>query len=347
MNALQLATAKAHLDELKYGMKNEDVKKLDLRSFCVHTERMRKRVRISLYKLAPEWLKYVEEHIVPTIENEDDVIEKMKISTDTRFSSFVQEISLMKSIDSDTNPLLSKIEHSIMTGDCQTESIFDRAALIYRYYEQLKTTGMKDEDIVDADLTGMLGDYLVPFADRYKLRSDSCLYVLHVVKKYYRKDIKECRNFVYQIYKVLKSKYEDKKLIEIPVHLYKTLIRLNGNPRPDTELETFWYLVDSRIRNLENPIDWEIELSKHRRELVIQIVNECKRRMKKEEEKLKHPFSMNTQTLTCFAYTIVTEFEHEFNSKILKDEDYLLNALKRTNWSEITEIVKILNSESM
>ena len=244
MNAQQLASARAHINELKYGMSNYDVKRLDLRQFCMHTERMRHRIRTSLYKLTPEWLQYVEEHGIINAESEDEVIDKIKVSEDSRFSTFVQEISSIKSVASESNPVLSDIEHAIITGDCQTENVFDRATLIYRYYEQLKTTGMTDFDIVRADLAGMLGEYLVLIGDKYKLKSNACLYILHVINKYYRKDIDEYRRFIYSIYLELKSKYQYKTLDNIPVHLFKTMKRWNDISTEIT-YEVFWECAKS------------------------------------------------------------------------------------------------------
>ena len=141
MNEQQLETAKTHFEELKYGMKNIDVKALGLRSFCKYVQRKRNKKVYSLYALTDEWTQYVEERI-----HADGT------STDKPSDSLLTE-----KLKEEYNPLLTNMERTIINGECHLESAKERFELISHYYEMLRGDGMNESEIVRADLVGILG----------------------------------------------------------------------------------------------------------------------------------------------------------------------------------------------
>lgn len=176
MNERQLEVAKTHFAELKYGMKNIDVKALGLRPFCHYIQRKRNKKVYSLYALAPEWIKYVDEMM-----RQDDT------STHEPRDSLLTE----KSKD-EYNPLLTNMERTIINGECHLESTKERFELISHYYEMLRGDGMNESDIVRADLVGILGKYLVPtFGRRFRLKDETHLYLHYLIYKHCEKLIEQ------------------------------------------------------------------------------------------------------------------------------------------------------------
>lgn len=169
MNEQQLEAAKAHFAELKYGMSNIDVKALGLRQFCQRKERNRDKVRLRLWALTPEWIKYVDEKI-----RQGDT--SMHESRDSQLTEELKERY---------NPLLTDMEGTIINSECHLDSITERFELVYRYYERLRDDGVDESEIVQADLVGILGKYLVPtFGKRFRLKNETHLYLHHLIYKY-------------------------------------------------------------------------------------------------------------------------------------------------------------------
>lgn len=214
MNEQQLEAAKLHFEELRYGMKNIEVKSLGLRSFCQRKERMNNGVRLGLWSLKPEWLQYVDKHRVldkisinsePHTEKQStDIVSEVSVSD---FSSFVQEESSLICSSSKHKPYRSKLEkdvyQSIFYGDCQLQSIFDRIILILCYYNQLCERGMTSREIVQHDLYGMLNNFIVLSKNdnRYRIKPEAQLHIEYLIHKYYHKDINEYIGFILPIYK--------------------------------------------------------------------------------------------------------------------------------------------------
>lgn len=165
MDEDQLKNAIKHFDEIKYGMSNYDVKRLDLRPFVKRVQRYINKRQISLYNLKPEWLSYVNER---RDENE-----------------LVEERTQQDELKEKCNPLLADIERMIVNGECHLDNAIERFELIHRYYERLRGDGINESEIVQADLVGILGKYLVPaFGRRFRLKDETHLYLHHLIYKH-------------------------------------------------------------------------------------------------------------------------------------------------------------------
>lgn len=327
MNEEQLGFAKAHFDELKYGMKNIDVKALGLRQFCRYVQRKRNKKVYSLYALTPEWERYVESQNKP--------------ETNSDFSSIVQEVSAIKT-SNDSLSLMSEIEYSIIHGDCilRERNLTERVAILYKYYNKLKDEGMEDIDIVRADLVGMIGPYLVPtINDKRKLRTDAQIYVLSIIYKYYNKDIGEYRAFICEIYNEFRLKSGARKLTHIPVHLFKAIFHFKPIPSEIT-YEEAWKLVNDMKSNSEishkfSEEKWNKELEKCRMDSISDTAKLCLERMKEYEKHLRHPFVIDCRTLIGLIYVIIAEDELGHYDDI-KGDSYLLEKIKQIDWHDIS-----------
>lgn len=328
MNEDQLQIARAHLDELKYGMKNIDVKSFGLRPFCRYVQRKRNKKVYSLYALKDEWIQYIES--------------KNKSETKSDFTSFVQDITSIK-ISNEPTSLMSQIEYSIIHGDCilRERSITERVALIYRYYDKLKDEGMTDIDIIRADLSGMLGDYLVMTTDgKRKLRAEAQLYVLTLIYKYYNKDIDEYRKFICESYNEIRSISGHRNLVSVPVHLYKTFFHLVKSIPAEITHEEIWRRVNEIREKPElcpkfTEEKWNHELEQNRNASIEKVISLCRQRMREFESNLRHPFIIDTRTLIGLIYVIVVEDELGHYNE-LSEKDYLFDKIKQIDWNEIS-----------
>ena len=368
MNSEQLAAARIHLEELKYGMKIEDVRALGLRDFCKRKERKRNKVRLSLYALTPEWLKYVQEHnAIVNMKNEESNIADASSVVDEEhneeksntleqindFSSFIHEISMTKTANTQGDASLAKLENALINGECHINNTFDRATLLFRYYDQLINPGMTMIELIKADLVGMITQFLDYNyrTERYWIKDvHTRVYLMYLIHKYYRKDIIEYRNFIFSIYSKMKSSFSSHKLTFIPSHLYATIRKFNKTVTYDITYKDFWELANSmEIGNekLINTDKWKNTLTIERRKFIIQVVKECNQEMKEYEAQLKHPFQIETFALTAFVYTIVVDLESTGSTINLSKIDTLFDKLKQTNWNEVSSIVEQLEKQNL
>lgn len=339
MNEQQLKNAKTHFEELKYGMKNIDVKALGLRPFCQRKERKISKVRTILWALTPEWINYVDERLHPIeITNESKPFEDA-----SDFSSLIQEISSVKVNDSPSDPLLVRMENSIVNGRCKLVNVFDRATLLFRYYERLTGEGMTDDELIDADLVDMLGQYL-------DYNSYKCIYTLHdprkrlylkyLIRKYYKKDIKEYRTFIIEIYNKIAFQWNTQRLLHVPKHLYGAIWRFFKNAKLDMTLDDYRELV-STLDERDSKI-WNEEVMERRNRLIKSILVECHRSIKSYETRFKHPFEIEDKPLVCMIYIFVKEYEageKEGREKV-SDDKYLLELMKSIDWEMVTSVLK-------
>lgn len=357
MNEQQLRAAKAHYDELKYGMSNIDVKALGLREFCQRKERKKDKVRLRLWSLTPEWFHYVDAQLHPETNKVNKTEVQLtdepytsrltnenarKLANCSDFSTLVHELSSITMVETQSDPLLARMENSIRTGDCRISNTFDRATLLFQYYERLIGDGLTSDELIEYDLVGMLSQYL-----DYR-RCNKHFYIgnprkqlnlKYLIYKYYKKDIREYENFISEIYYQESSKFGSSKLENISNHLYSSLRVFDKTISSDINFIDYWKRVEE-LKKIQKYEAWTEELIKRRRILVITIVRTCQKRMKDKEIELHHPFEIGLYALASLAYTIVKECEHHGCSGSLLNDNTLLELLKNSNWDEINYIVE-------
>lgn len=359
MNEQQLRAAKAHYDELIYGMSNIDVKALGLRQFCQRKERNRDKVRLRLWSLTPEWIRYVDEQLHPEpnkslkiqVQSIDEPCIPAVATESTKrlancpdFSTFVHEVSSINAVETQSDPLLARMENSIRTGDCRIQNTFDRATLLFQYYERLINDGLTSDELIEHDLVGMLSQYLDYKSSNkhfYISNPRKQLNLKYLIYKYYKKDIREYESFISKIYYQESSKWGTIKLENISNHLYGSLRVFDKTITCDINYLEYWKRVEE-LKKIQKYESWIEELTKRRRMLVISIVKESQRKIKDKELELKHPFEIGLYALVCLAYNIVKECEPRGYIGSLMNDAALLEILKNSDWDEINNIVERL-----
>lgn len=202
MNEEQLNVAIEKFTILQSGLSNKEIKALGLRPFCYRIQRRVKGTKkvASLYTLTPEWTEYVKREIA---KNEhatgiQDFLQELSIPNS--YSSLISTSSI-EPIGKKKNSISDEIYDAIVYGNCHLVNIFDRVMLLQSYFDKLCNDGMSSISIIQHDLYGMLGDYLIKTnKGLYRLKDNVQLHIQNIIYQYYKRDINEYLDFVKEIW---------------------------------------------------------------------------------------------------------------------------------------------------